>query len=75
MDYYTFTQDNGNTVVGLKINNNLPGNLPSINLTYKSDRTVEQLYWDALEVSERSAFPDAKYEVDFIYLQKALNVH
>lgn len=75
VDYYTFTQDNGNTVVGLKINNNLPGNLPSINLTYKSDRTVEQLHWDALEVSKRSAFPDAKYEVDFIYLQKALNIH
>lgn len=74
-DYYTFTKDNGDTVVGLKINNNLPGNLSSINLTYKSDRTVEQLYWDALEVSKRSAFPDAKYEVDFIYLQKALNIH
>ena len=72
-DYFLFVDSSANTIVGLKFNNNVPGNLTTIHVRYKSDRTVEQLYWDALEVSKRSAFPDAKYEVEFIYLQKALN--
>ena len=51
----------------------MPPDLTTIKVTYDSDRTVEQLYWDALDVSKRSAFPDAQYEVGFVYLQKSLS--
>ena len=73
-DYSAYLNSNEETIVTLKMNNNISAGLNTIRVLYKSDRTIEQMYWDALEVSKRSAFPDAKYEVEFIYLQKALNI-
>ena len=74
-DYSIFTDISGYTYITLKINNNIIGTLSSIHVKYKSDRSVEQLFYDAQEVSRRSAYPEAKYEVSFIYLQKILNTH
>ena len=70
-DYSIFINADMATEITLKNNNNLPGNLTTVHLEYKSDRTIEQLYYDALEVSKRSAFlmPNIKLS---LYIYKKL---
>lgn len=59
--------------ITFKCNGVVPFSFDGFTVAYKCDRTTSQFYYDALDVSENSAFPTTTYDVSFSYLQKALN--
>ncbi len=73
-DYNISVNSAAKKVITFKNTNiNLPTLPFHVKLDYKKDRSIEQLYYDALDVSQTSAFPTASYEVDFVLLKNACN--
>lgn len=73
-DYIVTSNLLGQKVITLK---NTTTNLPMLpfygDISYKRDRTVDQLYADALDVAHTAAYPTASYEIDFMELKNILN--
>ena len=74
-EFYDYFIDviNGKRYITFKCNGAVPYNYDNFTVAYKCDRTTVQFYYDALDVSENSAYPTTTYDVSFSYLQKALN--
>lgn len=71
---YSIVNSNNGKIITFKCNNNVLPNYNNFTINYKCDRTAQQFYYDAQDVSKNSAFPAVSYDVSFIYLQKRLNI-
>lgn len=72
-DYTVTTDQQGYTIITFKTNSKIGFQAKQVSLSYQSDRSSSQLYYDALDVAENSAYPIVSYDVQFSYLQKILN--